>query len=153
MPDDQTLQPKNGIAVDGDRSDDPPSSARLSADEAEASPDRIGTLRSGAVRGLQSARAALADQLPSPAQIRHLLGQRTPAHAATVAAVLCCLGLGAAVGGGETDDPTARTEASRSALEESTSRSMERPPLDGAAPAEAAAVPPAAQPAPAAPAP
>lgn len=162
MPDDQTHQPKNGIAVGSDRSDDPPSSARLSADGAEAVrlPDRIGTLRSGAVRGMQSVRATLADQVPSPAQIRHLLGQRTPAHAATVAAVLCCLGIAAAVGGGAPDDPAARTEASRSALEQPASRSMARSPLDAAAPAEAAAAgaqaaaaPPAVQPAPAEPAP
>jgi hypothetical protein len=57
-----------------------------------------------------------------------------------VAAVVCCLGLGgaAAAGAGVTNDQTARIAASRSALEQPASRSMERAPLEAAA-ADAAA--------------
>jgi hypothetical protein len=146
MPDDQTLQPKNGIAGSSDRSDDSPSSARLSAGGAEAPrwAERIGVV--------QHRRATLADHIPSLTQIRQLLRQGTPAQVATAAAVLCCLGLGAATLGTGGASDGGRSEASRSAVEEPASRSMERTQPDGAAPADAAAAAKAETAAPAPPA-
>jgi hypothetical protein len=145
MPDDPTHRPNNGIAVSSDRSDDVPSSVRPSADGRRAT---LAAEPSEPVRGGAKHRApSTSVRLPSkPYPARHLLKQRTPPHAATVAAVLCCLGLGgaAAVGTGVTSDQTARIAAARSALDQPASRSMERAPLDAAAPAGAAPSTPAA---------
>lgn len=154
MRDDHTPDPQSSAATRPTRSDDTPSYERPSAGLTGA--DRLAkrsvVRRHRAGHPGWTAWPAIGERLPSLPQIRHLLGQRSPAQVATAAAVLCLLGVGAAAQvEGEATGRTA-TQASRVSEERAASRSLNRAPANGAAAAQAAVAPPPAD-APEAPAP
>jgi hypothetical protein len=158
MRDDHSSDPQDGPATPTTRSDDTPSYERASPAPTRA--DRLAARsrvqRHGTRHGRWTAWVAIGELLPSLPQIRHLLGQRSPAHVATAAAVLCSLGLGAAALTGGEATVRSPIPALRVGEEQAASRSLNRAHAEGTAAAQAGAAAPAAEPeapAPASPAP